>query len=86
MRFDIKAITIVISTTLAACSGTPRSAAVAAAAPPHQAPMPPAAANSATAAAPAQAAQIQTEKQNVTKAKDLLNQANYSCMGTSCNN
>ena len=132
MRFDIKAITIVISTTLAACSGTPRSAAVAAAAPPYQAPMPPAAANSATAAAPAQAAasaekvdpnlvkagysvkrrhdqvlycrtevitgqrigtricltaaQIQTEKQNVTKAKDLLNQANYSCMGTSCNN
>jgi hypothetical protein len=32
------------------------------------------------------AAQIQTEKQNVTKAKDLLNQPNYSCMGTSCNN
>lgn len=127
MRFDIKAITMVISTTLAACSGTPRSAA---AAPP--APIPPDAANSATAAAPAQtaasaekvdpnlvkagysvmrrhdqvlycrtevitgqrigtricltAAQIQTEKQNVTKAKDLLNQPNYSCMGTSCNN
>ncbi len=32
------------------------------------------------------AAQIQSEKQNVTKAKDLLNQPNYNCMGGSCKN
>jgi hypothetical protein len=132
MRFDIKAITMVICTTLTACSVTPRSAAAPAAAPPQTAPMAPAAANNATATTPAQAAasvekvdanlvkagysvmrrrdqvlycrtevitgqrigtricltaaQIQTEKQNVTKAKDLLNQPNYNCMGTSCNN
>jgi hypothetical protein len=32
------------------------------------------------------AAQIQSEKQNVTKAKDLMNQSNYSCMGNACSN
>jgi hypothetical protein len=32
------------------------------------------------------AAQIQDEKQNVTKAKDLLNQPSYHCLGASCNN
>jgi hypothetical protein len=32
------------------------------------------------------AAQIQTEKQNVTKAKDLLNQPANRCLGASCNN
>ncbi len=32
------------------------------------------------------AAQIQVEKQNVTKAKDLLNQPSYQCMGASCKN
>jgi hypothetical protein len=32
------------------------------------------------------AAQIQAEKQNVTKAKDLLNQSSYRCLGASCNN
>jgi hypothetical protein len=32
------------------------------------------------------AGQIQDEKQNVTKAKDLLNQPSYRCLGASCNN
>jgi hypothetical protein len=32
------------------------------------------------------AAQIQNEKQNVTKAKDLLNQPANRCLGASCNN
>jgi hypothetical protein len=32
------------------------------------------------------AGQIQDEKQNVTKAKDLLNQPAYRCLGASCNN
>jgi hypothetical protein len=32
------------------------------------------------------AAQLQDEKQNVTKAKDLLNQPSYRCVGLSCNN
>jgi hypothetical protein len=32
------------------------------------------------------AGQIQDEKQNVTKAKDLLNQPSYRCVGASCNN
>jgi hypothetical protein len=32
------------------------------------------------------AAQIQSEKQNVTKAKDLLNQPAYRCLGAPCNN
>ena len=32
------------------------------------------------------AAQIQGEQQNVTKAKDLLNQPAYRCLGASCNN
>jgi hypothetical protein len=32
------------------------------------------------------AAQIQDEKQDVTKAKDLLNQPSYRCLGASCNN
>jgi nucleoid-associated protein YgaU len=32
------------------------------------------------------AAQIQSERQNVTKARDLLNQPSYSCVGTSCSN
>ena len=32
------------------------------------------------------AAQIQDEKQNVTKAKDLLNQSSNRCVGASCNN
>jgi hypothetical protein len=32
------------------------------------------------------AAQIQSEKQNVNKAKDLLNQPSYQCLGLSCNN
>jgi hypothetical protein len=32
------------------------------------------------------AAQIQDEKQNVTKAKDILNQPSYRCLGASCNN
>jgi hypothetical protein len=32
------------------------------------------------------AGQIQTEKQNVIKAKDLLNQPANRCLGTSCNN
>jgi hypothetical protein len=32
------------------------------------------------------AAQIQDEKQNVTKAKDLLNNPSYQCLGASCNN
>jgi hypothetical protein len=32
------------------------------------------------------AAQIQNEKQNVTKAKDLLNQPSNRCLGASCNN
>jgi hypothetical protein len=32
------------------------------------------------------AAQIQDEKQNVTKAKDLLNQPSNRCLGASCNN
>jgi hypothetical protein len=32
------------------------------------------------------AAQIQVEKQNVTKAKDLLNQPSYHCLWASCNN
>jgi hypothetical protein len=132
MRFDIKAITMVISMTMAACSGTPRSAAVVAAAPPQPAPAAPATADNATATTPAQpaasaekvdpnlvkagysvmrrhdvvlycrtevitgqrigtricltAAQIQSEKQNVTEAKDMLNRPNYNCMGSSCKN
>jgi hypothetical protein len=32
------------------------------------------------------AAQIQDEKQDVTKAKDIMNQPSYRCMGASCNN
>jgi|SRR5580698_619816 nucleoid-associated protein YgaU len=32
------------------------------------------------------AAQLQVEKQNVTKARDLLNQPAYRCLGASCNN
>ena len=32
------------------------------------------------------AAQIQDEKQNVTKARDLLNQPSYQCLGASCKN
>lgn len=32
------------------------------------------------------AGQIQTEKQNVTKARDLLNQPANRCLGASCNN
>ena len=32
------------------------------------------------------AAQLQVEKQNVTKARDLLNQPSYRCLGLSCNN
>ncbi|HME40691.1 MAG TPA: hypothetical protein VKG63_17180 [Steroidobacteraceae bacterium] len=32
------------------------------------------------------AAQIQVEKQNVTKARDLLNQPSYQCLGASCKN
>ena len=32
------------------------------------------------------AAQIQDEKQNVTKARDLLNQPSNRCLGASCNN
>src|SRR5579863_5244679 len=32
------------------------------------------------------AAQIQDEKQNVTKAKDLMNQSSNRCVGASCNN
>jgi hypothetical protein len=32
------------------------------------------------------AGQIQDEKQNVTKAKDLLNQPSNRCLGASCNN
>jgi hypothetical protein len=32
------------------------------------------------------AAQIYDEKQDVTKAKDLLNQPSYRCLGASCNN
>lgn len=32
------------------------------------------------------AAQIQDEKQNVTKARDLLNQPANRCLGASCNN
>ena len=32
------------------------------------------------------AAQIQVEKQNVTKARDLLNQPSYQCVGASCKN
>lgn len=32
------------------------------------------------------AAQIQDEKQNVTKAKDLLSQPSNRCLGASCNN
>jgi hypothetical protein len=32
------------------------------------------------------AAQIQVEKQNVTKAKDLLNLPSYNCLGASCKN
>jgi hypothetical protein len=32
------------------------------------------------------AAQIQDEKQNVNKARDLLNQPSYQCMGHACNN
>lgn len=32
------------------------------------------------------AAQIAVEKQNVTKAHDLMNQSSYRCMGASCNN
>jgi hypothetical protein len=32
------------------------------------------------------AAQIQVEKQNVTKAKDLLNQPSYQCLGAACKN
>ena len=32
------------------------------------------------------AGQIQDEKQSVTKAKDLLNQPAYRCLGASCNN
>jgi hypothetical protein len=31
------------------------------------------------------AAQIQDEKQDVTKAKDIMNQPTYQCMGASCN-
>jgi hypothetical protein len=130
MRRDITAIAMVICTTLAACSSTPRSPAVAGAAPPQPAPMAAAAANNAAATAPAQAAasaekvdanlvkagysvmrrhdqvlycrtevitgqrigarvclsaaQIQTEKQEVTKARDMLNQPNYNCLGNSC--
>ncbi len=32
------------------------------------------------------AGQIQDEKQNVNKAKDLLNQPSYYCVGASCSN
>jgi hypothetical protein len=32
------------------------------------------------------AAQIQDEKQDVTKAKDIMNQPSYRCVGASCNN
>lgn len=32
------------------------------------------------------AGQIQDEKQNVSKAKDLLNQPSYRCLGISCKN
>jgi hypothetical protein len=32
------------------------------------------------------AAQIQDEKHEVTKAKDMLNQPSYQCMGASCKN
>ncbi len=32
------------------------------------------------------AAQIEDEKQNVTKARDLLNQPSNRCLGASCNN
>jgi hypothetical protein len=32
------------------------------------------------------AAQLQTEKQNVTEAKDILNHPSYQCVGASCNN
>jgi hypothetical protein len=131
MRLDIKAIVMVISAMLVACSGTPRREAVAAAAPPQPAPTALAAATNATAA-PAEgatsaeqvdanlvkagysvmrrrdqvyycrtevitgqrigsrvcltAAQSQSEKQEVTKAKDMLNQPNYNCMGRSCSN
>jgi hypothetical protein len=123
---------VVISTALAACSGTPHRATVVAAAPPQPAAIASGAANDAPATAPAQtaasaekvdpnlvkagysvvrrndqilycrtevitgqrigtricltAAQIQSEKQNVTKARDLMNQSNYSCMGTACSN
>jgi hypothetical protein len=30
--------------------------------------------------------QIQDEKQNVIKAKDMMNQPSYQCLGASCNN
>lgn len=32
------------------------------------------------------AGQIQDEKQNVTKAKDMMNQPSYQCLGASCSN
>jgi hypothetical protein len=32
------------------------------------------------------AAQIQDEKHDVTKAKDIMNQPSYACVGASCNN
>lgn len=32
------------------------------------------------------AGQIQDEQQNVTKAKDMMNQPSYQCLGASCNN
>jgi hypothetical protein len=124
MRFDIKAMAIVISTTLAAaCSSVPPKTLAAANNAPATAPAPGTA--PAPAAAPAKvdarlvkagysplirhgqvfycrnevitgqriatqvcltAAQLQSEQQEVGKAKDILNHPSYNCLGASCNN
>jgi hypothetical protein len=137
MRFDIKAMAIVISTTLAAaCSGMPPKTLAAANNAPAAAPAPATAPGPVTAPAPGTApasavapadkvdprlvkagysplirhgqvlycrneiitgqriatqvcltaAQLQSEQQEVGKAKDILNHPSYNCLGASCNN
>jgi hypothetical protein len=125
MRFDIKAMAIVISTTLAAaCSGVPPKTLAAANNAPAAAPAPAVAPASAVALADKvdaslvkagysplirhgqvlycrseiitgqriatrvclTAAQLQSEQQEVGKAKDILNHPSYNCLGASCNN